>query len=664
MRLQPRTRRTLAAALLACAFFDIARAQTRGGDAAPARPQAAPKQGAQKQGARKQADAGAARKAREVREAVAALREAADAARSFDDLYESALAQSDAADALWPYDEQAARAILRRAWEAANATGAEDKVQGFGTSEDSREEARNTLTSARRYIITAALKHDPRMAAGLLREFERGLADDSPSARQNEQPAAQAGGPDGDSSTPARGRRHLSPYDWQLLSIARQLFDEGEFKRAAEVVAPLVAKGPALPLLSFILALRRRDARDADSLYLRLLERTRADADADSNDVLILSTPLVSPDLYVLVNDDGSAYFTPHYQRGGEEAAPQPFPPELRAAFYNTAASVLLRPPAPRGDGRPGDGAALYFAVGRLLPFFEREAPQLAPALHARMAALASEMDAARRDALAAKMDVSSLTAKNFADPLVHWTDTIHGERDAAGRDLARLRVLLVAVDERLWDRARGAAEEMEDLEERRAARLIIAIFQVMDTARAYADDEGDAFERAADFVRAADVPPEVRAAGLAQASELAARRGKRERADELLAEAAGYAAQAERGEQRVAALALLALSASRSGAGRVWEFLPSLVRAANDVDDLEWGEVNFRFALGPRKFEFGVPTPAPSLPDVFAAAARLDAVRALAEARSLKDEVLRANAMLDAARAALEKRPRAAGAR
>src|SRR5205085_2521085 len=104
---------------------------------------------------------------------------------------------------------------------------------------------------------------------------------------------------------------------------------------------------------------------------------------------------------------------------------------------------------------------------------------------------------------------------------------------------------------------------------ERRAARLAIAIFQVMDTARAYADDEPDAFERAADFVRAADVPPEVRAAGLAQASELAARRGRSARADELLAEAAGNAAQAERGEQRVAALALVTLSATRSGRGR-----------------------------------------------------------------------------------------------
>ena len=165
MRLHPRTRRTLAA-LLACVssyvFFNVARAQTRGGrDDATARSQSTPKQSApkqdtQKQGAQKKSDADAARKAREVCDAVAALREVAEDARSFDDLFESTRAQSDAADALWPYDEPTARAILRRAWDATNAPGAEDKVQGFGTSDDPREDAFNALTTARRFAVASA----------------------------------------------------------------------------------------------------------------------------------------------------------------------------------------------------------------------------------------------------------------------------------------------------------------------------------------------------------------------------------------------------------------------------------------------------------------------------------------------------------------------------
>src|SRR5205085_2392965 len=173
LRLHPRTRQTLAALLAcvsSCAFFNVARAQTRGDNYdATARSQSAPKQAepkhdTQKQGAQKKTDADAARRAREVREAVAALREVADAARSFDDLYESTRAQSDAADVLWPYDEQAARAVLRRAWEAVTAPGVDEKVHGGVPSEIPGEGMSDELTEERRLIIEAAVKHDRRLA--------------------------------------------------------------------------------------------------------------------------------------------------------------------------------------------------------------------------------------------------------------------------------------------------------------------------------------------------------------------------------------------------------------------------------------------------------------------------------------------------------------------
>ena len=280
MRLHPCTRRTLAALLAcvsSCVSLGVARAQTRSdNDGATARSQSdakqstpkqsASKQDTQKQGAQK-SDADAARRAREVREAITALRQVAEDARSFEDLYESTRAQSEAADALWPYDEPTARAILRRAWDATNAPGAEDKVQALGTSNDPLEDGLNSLTTARRFIIKAAVKHDPRLADTFMREFERGLADDASSTKQDEQPATQTGErEEGSTSPPSRGRRSLSPSDLQRLIIAGQLSDEGEFESAARMVAPLVARGPTQPLLSFILALRQRDSRDAGEL--------------------------------------------------------------------------------------------------------------------------------------------------------------------------------------------------------------------------------------------------------------------------------------------------------------------------------------------------------------------------------------------------------------
>ncbi len=452
----------------------------------------------------------------------------------------------------------------------------------------------------------------------------------------------------------------MSRAGWQRLIIATQLLEEGEYKSAAAVAAPLVNEGPTHPLLSFINQLRAHAAPEADALYLRLLERTRADAGASANDVLLLSAPIVSPELRAQVGRDGSVNFSP-VSRGRNEdegRVAAPLAPEVRRAFFNTAAAVLLRPRA--GGEKRGDESALYFAIVRLLPHFEREAAAHAAALHARLAALAAEIEDARRGALDSKAGVSSLTPKNSVDPLARLQDIVAHSLDDNERDEHRFALVSHAARLKLWDRARGVASEIKDAETQRNARRSIAIHQVMDTLQAFADDERDTSEQAADFARAADVPTEVRAVGLAQAAELAARRGRRARAAELLGEAGTYAEQAEKaGGFRMMALALVTLSAARADEGRAWELLPTLVRAMNEEDEFPFAALTFQFVfkhLG-RGVVFLVP------PDdrfdsreVFAAAARLDLARTLTEARALEDEVLRAHMLLASARATLEK--------
>ncbi len=595
--------------------------------------------------------------------------DAAEYARSFEDVYESVRTQSEAADALWPFDEQTARAILRRAWDATNAPGAEDHVEGFGASEDPREDALNALTIARGYVVKTAVKHDASLAQIFMRELDRGLgARESPDvdprangAARSDEDASQS---DAQSATnaPPRPFRELSRAGWRRRAIARHLAEEEDCNPAADLVAPLTAEGASPPLLKFILGLRARDERDADALYLRMLGTTLAFADSGVNDLLLLSTPVVSPELIVSVGAGGSANFTPlHYDSEESRRAAASMPAPLRRAFYESATAWLLRP-RPTGAGHTSEEpAALYFALNRLLPFFGRESPQLAPALHARLSSLSADIDAARRASLDSQASVRSLKSKNPTDPIDPALFQIEGVRETVERDFLRLSAVLSAARGGLWERARKISEEMEELDARRAARVGIAIHQVMTISRAYGDEEADDFTRASDFVRGADVPPEVRAAGLAEAAELAARRGKRSAADALFAEAAGHAAQADRGQQRVAAFALLTLSASRANAPRVWELLASLARESNASDDLRWGALNFTFTLGgERKIEFGLPLPAPSLTDVFASAARLDASRTFAEARSLEDEEMRATALVSAARVALAKRPRA----
>ena len=600
---------------------------------------------------------------RQVRaQAVAALLEAAEAVRPADDLNESVRLRAGVAGVLWPHDAPSARALLRRAWEAANAPGAEERVAGLGIAGDAREDARETLLVARRFVIKAALKHDPRLAEEFVRQFERELSEEVSAAREGEGDAPLNNG---------GGARGLSRAGWQRLNIAFQFLEEGEHELAAATAAPLVSEGPTTPLLDFLHMLRPHAPRAADALYLRLLERTRADPSANANDLLLLSTPVVSPELRAQVAHDGSVSFSPvslriDYASGPAAAdATTPLAPEARRAFFNVAAAVLLRPRANTSDpAQRGDAAAqLYFTAARLLPSFEREAAQHAPALHALLSSLAADIDASRRDLLASRAGVSSLSAKNSADALAHLHKAVADAPNAVERDWERFLLVTAAAHRRQWDRARLAAAEIEDEETRRNARRALAMQQVLDISRAYEDDKGarsDDGERAADFVRAADVPPEVRAAGLAQAAEVAARRKHKARASELLVEAASHAEQSERASgRRATAFALLTLSAARLEDPRAWDSLQALVSAANEEDDLAFAALSFDYTfnhLG-RSVPFSVPTaPQLDLGAVFAATARIDPARTLAEARALEDELVRANMLFAAARAALEK--------
>lgn len=655
MKSLPHARLTLLAPLLACTFLNAPTARSVEVFAA----QAAPKKADAK------AVAQAARDRRETRAAVAALKEAAELARSFDDVYESVRAQAEAADAVWPFEEQWARSILRRAWDSTNAPGAEEHVQRFGTSDDAREDALNSLMLTRQLVIRTALKHDPRLGELLMGELERSDAGRSSVSAQGTTPDAD------DPASTLRRRRTLSPAGRQRLTLANQLFDEGNSRAAASVVAPVAAEGATPELLVFIIRLRVLEPAAADALYLRLLAATRSDPSADANDVLLLSTPVVSPQLIVYLNADGSAGFMPlRFVMADGKNVDISLPAAARLAFFETAAAVLLRQRTARAGAAAGDdAAAFYFAVGRLLPFFERETPQLAPALNARLVALAAELETSRRESLKSKMEVSSLTRKNPADPLAFLLEEVQRAPNSAERDFARLVLVSQAARRALWERARAASEEIESAEVRRGARLAIAIQQVSTVGQAYEDEGPEDLERAVAFVKAADVPPEARALGLAQAAELAARAGVSARADVLLAEAAELAAATDRGEQRTSALAHVTLSAARAGSARVWELLPRFVRAADETDELRYGAMLLDFNIGTSERELWVAAPngAVGLGRLFAEAARLDAVKALTEARGFADEELRAASLLGAGRAALEKSgraPRPAGAR
>jgi len=591
--------------------------------------------------ARARRGAAESRAARERREAAAVILEVAASAREIEEPAERADLLSECADALWPADQAAARALFRRAWEAAS------EADEAARQAEQRPGFLRFDTLSRRGVAAAAAKRDARLAEEFLAELRASAEEQAPPDE-----AGREGG-----TAPRRTKRcAASAAAGQRLELANSLLHDGAHQAAAEVAAPLAVCGADGNLVLFLFRLRAHAPDRAHALFLRVLEATRSDPAADANSALAAAVYLAPPGLLTTVDEQGSVSLL-DAASGGAQAPAEPVPRRVGEAFYDAAAGLLLRPPQAEAGGA-NSPAALYFAIGRLLPFFKREAPRHAPALHARRAALAAEIEPARRAMLEQRAGVRSLVSGNQTDPLRPYNDWIEQAQTPAARDGWRLSAARTAARRRIWDRARQFAREIEDNERRRFALLIIAAYQVATLHEAYDEASEENVERAVAFVREADVPPALRALGLTRAAALAEQRRDRARALELLEEAFSRAAEADK-PFRVAAALLTAGQAARLDSPRVWEALAAAVRAHNTDGD-EAGPEAFRGAgewPGEVSETFQEVFGRQSLEEIFEALAPRDFARALAEARGLKDEVARSYSLVAAARAAIERK-------
>jgi hypothetical protein len=610
----------------------------------------------QKSGRTQRAPATRSKNAESARraQAITLLVETADKARLFDDLFYRARIQTLAADALWPHDERQARAIFRRAWEAAAAS---DKAE----QEEAAREAGTLpaptakITEARNEVLTKAAARDVSLAEVFLRELS--VENDGASVDRNE---------------PARHTawRDLNATNIRRIALASELLKLGEIRRAAEVAAPVINEGVSADLIAFILRLRDRSIADADALYLRLLEHAALDPQTDANALLLLSSVVISPELLVVVDEFGALQFRALPPAIANAATQQIVTNKAHTAFYNLTASVLLRPSSTTGDGplTMQELMARFYATGRLLPFFENTSAlyaAYAPALRARHSELFNEIEASRREQVSSQFGVNSLTPAGYVDPLRSQADQLARTQDSKERERIALAIVRAAARNKFWDRARRAAAEIEDVEKRRAALAFIQVQQIKDINAAYAEEKEDDFESVVKFVRQADVPPFAKAWGLAQASTIAARKRNAQTSQivaGLINEAESYAARVGQGTpERVAAYAVLTAAAARVDAPRSWSLLRELVKSANSVEDFTGDEVSFDLTADESSANetverFSVEAEVFRLDGIFATMAHLDFDKALAESRALDGDVPQAFATIAIARAGLEK--------
>jgi hypothetical protein len=278
-------------------------------------------------------------------QAVTLLVETADKARLFDALFYRARIQMLAADALWPHDERQARAIFRRAWEAATASDKAEKEEAArGT--DLFPATNENVTDARDEVLRKAAVRDARLAEIFLRDL---LGEkDGASVDRNEATRRLAGG-------------LLSANGARRLTLAYEMLEAGETRRAVEIIAPTINEGVGSELIAFIVRLRERSITDADMLYLRLIEHAAADPQTDANAVLLLSSPIVSPRLIVVVDEFGAVQFSVLTPASANAVTQQPV--NERANSFLQSGSVCALTPlnaARRSAHRSGvDGTLL-----------------------------------------------------------------------------------------------------------------------------------------------------------------------------------------------------------------------------------------------------------------------------------------------------------------
>ncbi|MET0649897.1 MAG: hypothetical protein ABW208_25085 [Pyrinomonadaceae bacterium] len=608
------------------------------------------------------------RERRERQQAVAALNEAVAAAPEVKDSYKRTLLLALAAEALWTFDEQAARSLFARAWEAAAASdeeesSAEEKRLGEQASARSSAdglaeppEALSRVTRARREVLSAASRRDARLTERYLAELRESI--ERRGSRFGEDVSR------GDSARrryDARDDSVLDSDEHLRLDLSRSLAEEGEYSRAAEVAAHEVAGGVSSALVRFLIGFRGKAPAEADALFRQLLARTANDPRAGVNDVLLLSSYVLTPSVLTTAGERGGVSLGYVHREGGNGSG-EPAPPRaVRQEFFNTAAAVLLRAGAEvtaGATGARGRTAALFYALSRLLPFFEREAPQLAPQMHALRQSVAGGLSEESRAMLASVAETTELRRLNAADPLANDFEHAKTEPEAAARDAARERAVRQAVKLKLWARAREAIAGMEDAELRANSLNLLAVCQVAAVGEAFDDDdEGDV--RAAQFVENGDVPPLTRALGYAQAALLASKLKRHERAAELLERARYFAEQTDSGkEARFVALLVVAAAAEQADPARAWEMLPALVRAANEVGDAPADELSGGFRVpsleGAENVGLAEQLADFRLDHLFAALGRRDIARALREARSLADATTRSLVTVATARARL----------
>jgi len=556
-------------------------------------------------------------------------------ARTFHDETLRARSLARIADALWQVDAEQGRLLFRKAWDAAEVADidSDKKLQEEIRQQQLRTGSKgyviNTPPNIRREVLRLAAKHDRALGEEFLEKL-----------RVQKLEAAN-------SATTKPNPNNLSEAMNQRLSVARELLQNGELDRAVQFADPALAL-VTVESMNFLSFVREKNATVADARYAALLASSNNNPQADANTVSLLSSYIFTPHLHIVFN--GTSTST---SQSASTITPAAVAPELRNAFFQTAAGILLKPLPP--PGQPDTSSAgidgKYLVIKRLLPFFEQSAPPgMVESLRGHMSALSTMIsDGARRydqDAL----NEGVRAEKPAVDREQSLLDKIERAKTSDERDSLYVQLATFAAHQGNV-RARDYVSKVENTELRKQAQAYI------DGSLAIHFVEKKKPEEALEVAHKGDLTQIIKTWVLAQSAKLLVKTDK-DKALEVVEEAATEARRIDVSDPNLPrALVGVANALKVVDPGRVWDATFDAVKAANSAEGFtgEDGEMVLMFQSKGGSSVRTSDVPDFDLEGIFKDLAVQDYDRAVELARGFQGEGPRAVATIAIARAILE---------
>lgn len=552
-------------------------------------------------------------------------------ARAFHDQTLRARSLARIADALWTVDAEQGRLLFRKAWEAAEGADRDsdeklqERIRQQQTKTGRSSYAMSLPPSLRREVLRLAARHDRALGEEFLEKLKAEKAETNTATK----------------ARPGRDNESVS----QRLDVARELLQDGDLQQALLFADPVLTS-VSMETMNFLADLREKDTAAADKRYAALLASSMNNPQADANTASLLSSYIFTPRLFAVFA--GNAMST---SQTSSTIKPADVSPDLRAAFFQTAAAILLRPlPSPGQDQGTAGVDGKYLVIKRLLPFFESAPPEMVQSLRAQLDALnpvASE-SARRRDDEWLNRGVRP--EKPVADREQELMERLDRAKTSADRDYIYVQLAnLVSRDGDL--RAREFVSKIEDSEVRKE------FMPYMDGTLLNYHVGKKQTDQALELIRKGELTHLHRVWGLTQIAKILAKTD-RETALQLIEDAVAEARRIEVSDPgRPRALMAVANALRVVDPSRMWDATFDAVKAANSAEVFtgEDGGLVLQFQS---KLQSSVNTndaPDFDLDGMFKELATQDYDRAVQLARGFEQEGPRAVATIAIARAVLE---------